>query len=228
MEKRKIFFLLIFVVLSLIAFQIPISRIIGSKQSFTLFELIAPLGGMFLGPLFGALSALVVRGVNLMIVHQPLDLLTIIRFLPMMLAAVYFGMRGRKRAIIFPLCIILFLAHPIGRQAWLYPFIWLIPFITTLLGKKRLIFNSLGATFTAHAVGSVIFLYTFGLTPAIWLALIPVVFLERGFFTVGIWITCLAVNTALDKITNIKVIRFLRPLVNQDYLISLRFFRFFA
>ena len=57
MQKQKIFFIILFTVLSLLAFQVPISKIIGSSQSFTLFELIAPIGGMFLGPLFGGISA---------------------------------------------------------------------------------------------------------------------------------------------------------------------------
>jgi len=227
MTKQKVLFLIIFSGLSLIAFQVPISRIIGSEQSFTLFELIAPLGGIFLGPLFGALSAFIVRGANVIVARQTLDFLTVMRFLPMMLAAVYFGMKGRKMAIIFPVCIILFLVHPIGQKAWLYSMIWLIPLIATF-GKKRLILNSLGATFTAHAIGSTIFLYAFGLTPQIWLALIPVVFIERVFFTVGIWVSYLVINTALDKLTNIEKVNILKPLVNKNYLISTKFFRSYA
>lgn len=227
MSRQKILFLIIFIILSLIAFKVPVSGIIGSKQSFTLFELIGPLGGMFLGPLLGALSAFVVRAANVIITHQIFDLLTVIRFLPMMLAAVYFGRKGKKMAIIFPLCIILFLAHPIGQKAWLYPLIWLIPFAATF-GKKRLILNSLGATFTAHAVGSTIFLYAFGLTPSVWLALIPVVFIERGLFALGIWTSYLVINTALDKLVEIKKVNILEPLVNKNYLISLKFFKSYA
>lgn len=227
MTQRKILFLIIFIVLGLIAFQVPISKIVGSGQNFSLFEFIGPLGGMFLGPFFGALSAFFVRGANVIITNQGLDLLTVIRFLPMMLAAVYFGIRGRKMAIIFPLCIILFLVHPIGQKAWLYACIWLIPLIATF-GKKRLILNSLGATFTAHAVGSTIFLYAFGLTPQIWLALIPMVFIERGLFALGIWASYLATNTVLDKLTEIEKFGILKPLVNKNYIVSPKFFKSYS
>jgi len=227
MEKRKILFLIIFTILGLLAFQVSISQVIGSSQNFTLFELLGPVGGMFLGPIFGAVSAFFVRAINVVISHQPLDFLTIIRFLPAILAAVYFGLKQKKTAIIFPICIALFLLNPIGRQAWMYSLIWLIPFVASF-GKKRLILNSLGATFTAHAVGSIIFLYSFGLTPAIWISLIPVVFIERGFFTIGIWTSCLVFNAVLDKLTNFRVIYFLKPLVNKNYLISCNFFRQFA
>lgn len=227
MQKRKLLFLIIFTFLGLAAFQISISRIIGSDQNFTLFELLGPIGGMFLGPIMGAASAFIVRVVDVIIFHQQLNILTIIRFLPMALAAAFFGLKTKKAAIIFPICITLFLLNPIGRQAWMYSLIWLIPFFATL-GKKRLILNSLGATFTAHAVGSVIFLYTFGLTPTIWISLIPVVFIERGLFTIGIWTSCLVFNTLLDKLTALKPTRFLKPLVKQDYLISPNFLKHFA
>jgi len=227
MDRKQILFAIIFTTLGLLAFQISISHIVGSSQSFTLFELLGPIGGMFLGPVLGAVSAFIVRALNVIIFRQPLDFLTVIRFLPAMLAAVYFGLKQKKTAIIFPICIALFLLNPIGRQAWMYSLIWLIPFVATFF-KKRLILNSLGATFTAHAVGSVIFLYTFGLTPAIWMSLIPIVFIERGIFTIGIWTSCLVFNTVLDKLTNLKVIYFLKPLVNQNYLVSTRFFKQFA
>ena len=227
MGKRKILFSIIFTILGLLALQMSISKIIGSGQSFTLFEFLGPVGGMFLGPVLGAVSAFIVRALNVVILHQKLDLLTAIRFLPAMLAAVYFGIKSKKTGIVFPICIVLFLLNPIGRQAWMYSAIWLIPFVATFF-KKRLVLNSLGATFTAHAVGSVIFLYMFGLTPAIWIGLIPVVFIERGLFTLGIWISCLAFNTGLDKLTNLRPVQFLKPLVNQNYLVSTRFFKTFA
>lgn len=227
MNTKKVLFLIIFTILGLLAFQVSISHIIGSSQSFTLFELLGPTGGMFLGPILGAISVFFVRALNVLFFHQQLDLLTVIRFLPMMLAAVYFGFKSKKTAIIFPICIALFLLNPIGRQAWMYSAIWLIPFVATFF-KKRLILNSLGATFTAHAVGSVIFLYSFGLTPAVWIGLIPVVFIERGVFTLGIWTSCFTLNTVLDFITNFKAINFLKPLVNKNYLVSQKFFKSFA
>lgn len=224
MQKEKIYFVIIFTILSLLAFQVPISKIIGSSQSFTLFELLAPIGGMFLGPIFGGLSAFVVRLLNVIIFKQNLDLLTIIRFLPAIMAAVYFGLKGKKVAIIFPICIILFLLNPIGRQAWLYPLIWLVPFAATFF-RKRLILNSFGATFISHAIGSTIFLYTFGLTPQIWMSLIPVVFIERGIFTAGIWVSYILINTVLNKLSKISFAKKIEKFVNKDYVFSYKFLK---
>ena len=225
--SRKFLFFIIFTALSLGAFQISIDHIIGSNQNFTLFEFLSPIGGMFLGPILGAASGFAVSLINIIIFHKSFNFLTAALFLPPISASIYFGLKQKATAIIFPVCIILFLLNPIGRQAWMYPLIWLIPFFATF-GKKRLILNSLGATFTAHAVGTIIFLYMFGLTPAIWMALIPVVFIERGIFTLGIWVSCLALNTILDKLTNFKKVNFLKPLVNKNYLISQKFFKSFA
>jgi hypothetical protein len=217
--KKKILFLIIFVILGLAAFQISIDRIVGSNQNFTLFEFLGPIGGMFLGPALGAVSAFVVYALNVFVFHKSLDFLALALVFPPVLAAIYFGLKQKWTAIIFPICIALFLLSPIGRQAWLYPLIWLIPFFATF-GKKRLIFNSLGATFTAHAVGTIIFLYAFGLTPAIWMALIPVVFIERGVFTIGIWASCLAFNFILSKVTDFKFASSLKPLVKKELLFN--------
>ena len=217
--NRKILFSIIFTILGLAAFQISIDRIVGSNQNFTLFELLGPIGGMFLGPVLGAVSAFVVYGFNIIIFHKSLDFLAIALFLPPMLAAAYFGLKQKATAIIFPICIALFLLNPIGRQAWMYSLIWLIPFVATFF-KKKLVFNSLGATFTAHATGSIIFLYMFGLTPAIWMALIPVVLIERGVFTLGICLSCLAFNFVLDKITDFNFASSLKPFVKKELLLN--------
>ena len=101
MDKRKILFAIIFTVLGLVAFQISIDKIIGSTQNFTLFEFLAPLGGMFLGPVLGAASALAVSVLNIAIFHKQFDLLAVALFLPPMLAAIYFGLKSKFTAIIF-------------------------------------------------------------------------------------------------------------------------------
>lgn len=217
--NKKILFLILFTILGFLAFQVPISKIVGSSQSFTLFDFFGPITGMFLGPIFGAASIFFVKLINIIIGQQQLDFLTAIRFLPAILAAVYFGLKTKKTAIIFPICIALFLLNPIGRQAWAYSMVWLIPFTATFF-KRKLILNSLGATFTAQAVGSVIFLYAFGLTPAIWISLIPVVFIERGIFTLGIWGSCILFNFVLDRVSNLKFALFLKPLVRPELLFN--------
>ena len=54
--------------------------------------------------------------------------------------------------------------------------------------------QALGATFTAHAVGSVIWLYTMPMAQEAWLALIPQVAIERLTFAAGIVVAYHAMN----------------------------------
>ena len=60
--------------------------------------------------------------------------------------------------------------------------------------------KSLGATFTAHAVGGAIWNYVVPMTPQMWIALIPIVIFERLVFASGITISYIGFNTILDKL----------------------------
>jgi len=95
-------------------------------------------------------------------------------------------------------CMLIFILHPIGRQAYLYSFYWFIPGVIYLMqrvGKCQSIFYySLSVTFVSHAVGSIIWLFKIPMTAYDWFDLIPVVFLERFVFTLGMVVTYLAVQ----------------------------------
>ena len=80
-----------------------------------------------------------------------------------------------------------------------------------------------GATFTAHAVGSVAFLYAFNIPAATWMALIPVVAFERGLFALGIAGSTVALNTALDKLSHLVDLKALN--VEPRYVLSLSRFK---
>ncbi|MFH1366658.1 MAG: hypothetical protein ABIH38_01560 [Patescibacteria group bacterium] len=227
LNKHSVIFLIIFIGLGLVFLRIPFSGIVGSSQSFTLFDYIGPTTGLFLGPLFGALSIFLVKIFNTLLGGQSLDFISILRFLPMMLAAVYLGTKTKKNIIIPLLCLILFIAHPQGRIAWYYSLYWLIP-VFAVFKKNRLIFNALGATFTAHAVGSVIFLYAFNLPAAVWISLIPIVAIERSLFTLGIWVSYPVFNTILEKLDVKFHLPALKRLTNPNYVYSKKFFRQYA
>lgn len=228
--KKKILFIIIFVILGLVVSQIRLSPIIGAQgQDFTPLEFLGPSSGMFLGSLPGAIAVFFVKLFSAIFAGSEFNIATIIRLFPMMFAAIYFGLNRMKKSdkliLIIPIiAILLFIAHPEGRQAWFYSLYWLIPIIA-FFKKDRLILNALGSTFTAHAVGSVAFLYAFNLSAPIWLGLIPVVFVERVSFAIGIWATYLLLNTALDKLATKARVLALAPLINQKYVFSKNFFR---
>jgi|SaaInlStandDraft_4_1057021.scaffolds.fasta_scaffold30114_1 hypothetical protein len=82
-------------------------------------------------------------------------------------------------------CMAIFIIHPGTQGAWFYSLYWLLPPVLYFIGlfKKQAVCLAFSATFIAHAVGSVLWCYTISMTSAQWLALIPVVAIERFVFT---------------------------------------------
>ena len=202
---KGLIFLLIFSVLVFAGDRINFSKLVGApNQFFTLFQFFGPVAGAFLGPAVGVLSVLIAEVVSKIVNHAAFDFITILRLLPMLFAAWYFGTKRDKASFLIPAAaIVLFVAHPVGRQVWFFSLFWTIPIIIKLLPKKygnRVFLRSLGATFTAHAVGGAMWNYIVPMTPAAWIALIPVVIYERLLFAGGIAISFVLLNTLLDKL----------------------------
>ncbi|MFC1687334.1 hypothetical protein ACFL0L_02050 [Patescibacteria group bacterium] len=223
--KKLIITSLALFLLGFIALQIPFSVLIGGQdQHFSLFDFIAPALGGFIGSITGVFSVIGVKALHALFHNDTFDTLTIIRLFPLAFGALYFGLKRHKHfmALVPFAAIILFTIHPEGRSAWFYSLFWLIP-IVSLFVKKSLFFNSLGSTFTAHAVGSVAFLYAFNLPSEVWIALIPIVFIERMLFTSGIAIFYLTFNTALSYISKLKYVPMLSRFVDSRYVLSKKF-----
>ena len=199
-------FLLIFSALVLIGDQINFSKLIGAEnQFFTLFQFFGPVAGYFLGPVVGVLSVLIAEIGSFFLSDKTFEPVNLLRLLPMLFAAWYFGTKKDKISILIPAAaIFLFILHPVGRQAWVYSLFWTIPIIIKLLPARigqRIFLRSLGATFTAHSVGGIIWCYSVKtMTPAAWMALIPLVIVERLLFASGISISFLVLNYVLDKL----------------------------
>ena len=219
-NKKKVIFTLAFGALALIALQVPLSQLVGSKAKFTLFDSFGPIASGFLGTIPGIIAVFLAQLANFFI-HgaKVLDAGTIIRFFPMLFAAWYFAKARRINILIPILAIIAFNLHPIGRSAWYYSMYWLIPIACEFLRERFLLARALGATFTAHAVGGALWVWTFGLSKAVWTGLIPVVAMERGMFAVGICITYLAMNNILAVLDDRKVID-AKSLVNERFVWS--------
>lgn len=205
--QKRVFFLLLFLVLVVISMNINFSRVIGAEnQFFTLYQFLGPIAGGFLGPVFGVVSVALAQLADFFIVGKEWSIINMLRFLPMLFAVYYFARRKQAVSIIIPIiCIILFVIHPVGRVAWLYSLFWLIPILGSILPKKvpgSLFFRSYGATFTAHAVGSVLWLYTVPMNAEQWLTLIPITAYERFLFGLGIAGSYVLFNTALDFIVD--------------------------
>lgn len=227
MQKKKIIFAAIFTILGFVALQIPFTKVIGSNTHFTLFDFFAPIAGAFLGGFAGIISVLIMQTANWLLHGASVEVASLIRLFPMLFAVWYFSPSAKSRSsIILPLlCLVMFLAHPIGRLALPYPLYWLIPVVVYFFKEKSLLAKALGATFTAHAVGSVAWLYAFNLPKEVWLSLIPQVALERGIFAIGIAATYIAFVNILDIITklgkvDLEFVRFNQKLLLRSYLVK--------
>ena len=107
-------------------------------------------------------------------------------YLPTLCAAWYWNMPNKIMRLFLPIvCMVAFMFHPIGGQAWVYALYWLIPITIYFLPYQSFFAQALAATFIQHAVGSVIWLYFVSSTPALWYSLLPVVIVERLVFASG-------------------------------------------
>lgn len=211
--KSKIIFALFFVVLGLVALQIPVNTLEGSRVKFTLFDLFAPISAAFLGTGLGIISVLLMQAVNLashgfagVNTSSPLTFVATLRFIPL-IVGVYFFAKKEGRLLVLPaLAIIAFNLHPVGRTVWFYSLFWVIPFLMWPLRDRFLLARSLSATFTAHAVGGAIWIYAFPTTSAFWLTLIPIVALERSIFALGISSSYILMNNVIAILSKKKLI----------------------
>ena len=206
--QKKLFFLGLFTLVGFASLQIPFNKLLGSNVSFTLFDFFAPIAGVFLGPLFGIVSVLTVMVTHNLINDIPWTTGALIRLIPTLFAVYYFATikKGAGWILAVPfISIFAFLAHPIGREVPQYTLFWLIPFIAYRY-RSNLYMRSLGATFTAHSVGGLMWIWAFNLPASVWQGLIPVVASERLLFAAGIAVSFVLVSKALSYLQSKKIL----------------------
>lgn len=218
LNKNKLWFFIVFSFAGIIALQMPLSPLIGSKAKFTLFDTFAPVAGAFLGPMAGAFSVFLAQGINILLLDpNAVDTGAVIRLFPTIFAALYFGKRTKANVLIPLLAMFAFISHPTGRLVWFYSLFWLIPIVCYFIQETSLLARSLGATFTSHAVGGALWIYFITLPANVWVSLIPTVIFERTLFALGIAGTYLAVNNALNFLHKKKIILYQLP-INEKYV----------
>ncbi len=189
-RKMQSFFLVCAVAaLYLLATYFKVNAIQGSVgRCFSLSNCFLPLIGLFFG-LAGSYAyfagSLAVRFCLL-----PWSALVTTCFgVPTLAASLYWAPGNRLMKAIIPLaCMLLFALHPVGMHAMPYTFYWFIPACIAFMPNAHHFWRALGSTFSAHAVGSVCYLYGINaMTPAEWMSLIPVVAYERVLFACGMY-----------------------------------------
>jgi hypothetical protein len=154
----------------------------GCFSYFSLTDVLMPLSGL---AGFGMACFFFATRIMVRSLFFNIGLIAAVYHIPGLCASFYWCNTQLQRAIgiILPvMCMVLFILHPVGRAAALYALLWSIPLLLSLYGARTPLQKSLVSTFIAHSIGSVIWLYTKQLAPAEWLALIPVVIIERFTF----------------------------------------------
>lgn len=160
----------------------------GFWTGFSLSNAVAPLVGVYAG-LLGSGAFLTGNVLFALFLKKSIPLSYLAYSgIPTFFASLYWASPSFFiRALIPAICMLLFVLHPIGAQAWPYALFWLLPiaFYVTQKSKSHIFFTALGSTFVAHAVGSVIWLYTSSMAATYWYSLLPIVPIERVTYAIG-------------------------------------------
>ncbi|HBV32966.1 TPA: hypothetical protein DIC39_02145 [Patescibacteria group bacterium] len=218
--KKNLLFIAIFAILGFIALQIPVAQLEGSKVKFTVYDAFAPVAGSFIGGIPSVMAVFLMQFFNFLAHGAHIeDAGTIIRFFPMLFAVLYFARKGKFNLVIPVVAIAAFITHPIGREVWYFSLFWTIPIATYFFRDRFLVARALGATFTAHAVGGALWIWTFSLPAPIWNSLIPIVVAERLLFAFGIAGSFVLVNNLLGFLAKKRVLN-LGFYIDPKYLIK--------
>lgn len=185
--NKKFAFLISFFVFCL-ARLVPFSYMIGSLGAFFSASTIA---ATLLGT-YGSLWSLVL----FFLLNKKL---TSVQFLfnriPLLFAGLSYRSSNSIVSVVAPLlCVVLFVIHPVGFYAWSYSMYWLVPVILFFNKSETIFSRALSSVLIAHAVGSVVWLYTHDMTPEFWLSLIPVVAVERIVMALSVTMIDLAIQ----------------------------------
>lgn len=181
--------------------HIKMSFMIGSHASFfSLNNIGAPMVGVLAGTSFGLL-AMILRALARALFFGISPISFIVYHIPSICASAYWHTSKKALKIGIPLiCMFLFGIHPIGGQAFGYALYWFVPVVIYVVGVRAIFWQALASTFVAHAIGSIIWLYSVPMTVAMWYGLIPLVAVERILFASGMTIVyCVAQMVCAHK-----------------------------
>jgi hypothetical protein len=131
--------------------------------------------------------------------------LSLVYHIPGFCAAGYWISRHWLVRVWLPvICMIAFMAHPVGFQACFYSWYWLVPVVLYVVKATGIFWQALGSTFIAHAVGSVIWIYVKPMTPQVWLSLIPVVAVERLLFAASMVVVHTVISFCVQRRQNVQ------------------------
>ena len=192
-------FVAVFGALQAVLSFIPLSFTIGVSGQITLGVVGGALIGVLLGPIVGGLAVLIGSFVGVLL-NPAAAIFGFLTVLPPFFGAVGAGCvkikRGYAAGAVILVSLLIFYAHPFGRQALFYPWLHIIAMIVAfspialLAGRTfdsprltNLTFGIVIASFvgvlTDHIVGSAIGIWYYNLSPEVWITIAFVYPVER-------------------------------------------------
>ena len=164
------------------AYFMPFSKIWGSWLShFSWSSIAAPVLSLHFG--FFSIFSIVLG--KLFLAPHKIVLVLLLKRLPLLVSSWAFAEKNWLTSLFVPaICMMLFIAHPVGGQAFYYSFYWFIP-IALYFVPVSIFSRSLSSTFIAHAIGSVVWLYCKNIGVEVWQLLMPIVICERLLMAAG-------------------------------------------
>ena len=181
MIKKKILQFIPMCIATLVSF-LPFNIIIGSHAAWFSYSSMAL-------PALGYQSSLLyvilfIFTKSLFSVHS--FLFCVMHRLPLIFSTLALQKRDWKISLLLPsVAMILFCVHPVGQQVFYYSWYWFVPMIIYVFAQDTIYSRACTASFIAHAVGSVIWLYCGTVPVQVWAALMPIVAIERILIAAG-------------------------------------------
>jgi len=187
---------------------LKVSFLVGSQMIwFSATNSVLPLAGAF-GGVMGSGLVFLVRQLIHLVFFKTVSLSFLAFCVPGFCASLYWATNHYLIRLLLPIaCMGLFVIHPTGAQAFVYSLYWLIPVVLYFFPQRSLFLQALGSTFVAHAVGSVIWLYTVPMTVNMWVALVPIVFFERILFAAGMVVAHHVISFIFEKIDMAVIVK---------------------
>lgn len=183
---------------------IKLNYMFGTLFSFfSATQIISPLLGLY-GGTTGSLFIFALRTLFYAGTHVSSLPFLLLHHLPTLMASLYLSNKNPFLKVVPSIvCMILFIMHPVGSKAAIYSVFWLVPLLLQLMKNTSFFGNALGATMSAHAVGSLLFLYSRPTCPQLWYSLMPIVPFERLLIAGGISIAFMCTQIIISGIKKI-------------------------
>jgi len=175
---------------------------------FSLSSLYLPFTGLFLNPYY-IFNIFIVKVIYILLFSKVNFLSLTLLYLPGFASSLYLSTNSKLYKLFIPiLSMILFINNPIFFSVKSYSLYWLIPIFVSIFNIKSIFLRSLAATFVAHAVGTMISIYSGQLSCNLINQIKLIIFFEKILFaalmSISYYLVCSLNVYIKEKLKNLN------------------------